>query len=102
MLTAHFPGRETALRRRSLKKTYQKRLKVFRLAGGANAAQAQTSNPLDSDSDSKSLILRQFQKSGREFTGFQEKCKAKSSARRACGTGEHLRGVRNSKAKGRG
>lgn len=39
----------------------------------------ETSSFLDTDSVSKSLILRRFQKSGREFTEFREKCKAKFS-----------------------
>jgi hypothetical protein len=38
---------------------------------------------LDYDKVSKGLILRQFQKSGMEFTEFQKKCKAKFSSQLA-------------------
>jgi hypothetical protein len=48
-----------------------------------NRHAARNSNSLCFNNDSKGPILRRFQKSGREFNGFQKKCKAKSSARRA-------------------
>src|SRR5204863_9108083 len=49
------------------------------LAGGSPRAARKISSFLDSDNQSKRLNLRHFQKSGREFTGFQKKCKAKFS-----------------------
>ena len=61
------------------------RLNYYRPAARAFSRRPDKFNLLETNVASKRLILRHFQKSGREFTGFQKKCPAKFLTRAAGG-----------------